>query len=129
MTQISQYVPSLLARTPVVTFVLIPIGIVAWAAWASTGLADAAQKAGLAALDLSALGEPVGPTPIMRGGRVAGHSYGNEYFAYSRKVEKAVSTWWGERAAEITPEQNTAMWTELFPEPCFYGVRQVEVGD
>ena len=30
MTQISQYVPSLLARTPVVTFVLIPIVVVAW---------------------------------------------------------------------------------------------------
>ena len=36
-------------------------------------VAAAAQKAGLLTLDLSALGDPVEPTPIMRGGRVDGH--------------------------------------------------------
>ena len=89
----------------------------------------AAQKAGLPALDVSALGDPVEPTPVIRGGQVVGHSYGDKYFAYSEKVRKAVSAWWHERAAEVTPEQSAAVWDELFAEPCFYGVRRVPIGE
>ncbi len=85
----------------------------------------AAAAAGLPPPDLSAVGPEVKPTRIDYGGGLVGTSYGKEYFDYSERVEAAILGWWRARAAEVTPEQNAALWDALFPDHRFYSVQRV----
>jgi hypothetical protein len=88
-------------------------------------IAAAAAAAGLPPPDLFAVGPVAGPKRVDYGGGLVGMSYGQDYFDYSHRVEAVVLGWWQAHAAEVTPEQNAALWDALFPEYRFYTVRRV----
>jgi hypothetical protein len=90
-------------------------------------IAAAIAGAGLPQLDLSAIGPAVEPEKFDYGGGMVGYSYGQDYSAYSDRVEAAIAAWLEQHVAEVTPQQNAALWDVLFPEHCFYTVQKVRI--
>jgi hypothetical protein len=84
----------------------------------------AVKKVGLL-LDLSTLGKRVEPDRSRHGVR----GFGRDYSDYLHKVEAVMRAWWADRATDVTPAINAALWDELFPEHRFFTVARVRIED